>query len=240
MKKTLLIVAGVLFTIILAAQDSTRAMKKKEPVNLSNRANDHFLLQLGYAGWTGKPDTIVTSGLSKSINVYFMFDYPFKTNPRLSMAFGPGIASDHIGFKETFIGIKENTSALHFTNQSDTNHFKKSSLITTWLEAPVEFRYNSNPLGNGLKFAVGVKVGTLLNAHTRSKDLQDKNDKALNTYAIKEFSKKFFNGNRLSVMGRVGYGHLTLYGTYQVTALLKDGRGPVMKPYSIGLTLSGL
>ena len=91
--------------------------KKNEPINLAGRANDHFMIQLGYTGWAGQPDSINTSGFSKSFNVYFMFDFPFKTNPKLSMAFGPGISSDHIIFKETYVGIKDITETLQFSDQ---------------------------------------------------------------------------------------------------------------------------
>jgi hypothetical protein len=240
MKKILLLTTCLICSIVLFAQDSTTAARKKTGTNLDNRNNDHFMIQLGSTRWAGKPDSIKTGGFSKSINIYFMFDYPFKTNPKLSMAFGPGIASDHIIFKKTHVGIRDQTSVLQFTNQVDTNHFKKTKLATVWLEAPVEFRYNANPLGDGFKWAIGVKVGTLLNAHTRNKDLQNKADQVINAFTEKEHSKKFFNGNRLSVMGRVGYGHFTLYGTYQVSTLLKTGRGADIRPYSIGITLSGL
>jgi hypothetical protein len=57
---------------------------------------------------------------------------------------------------------------------------------------------------------------------------------------LKESSTKFFNKNRLSVTGRVGYGHFSLFGSYQLTTLFKDGFGPSVRPFSIGLTLSGL
>ncbi len=215
--------------------------KNKQAVDMSNRPNDHFLVQLGYTTWSGIPDTINTSGLSKSINGYFMFDFPFKTNPKLSMAFGPGISSDHILFTKTTVGIKDNTTSIRFTNVSDTNHFKKTKLATVYLEAPIEFRYSAHPeTGKGMKFAIGVKVGTLINAHTRNTKFQSKTNTSLNDFIMKESSKRFFNKNRLSVMGRVGMGHFSLYGSYQLSTLFKDGMGPVVKPFSIGITLSGL
>ena len=241
MKKLLSLSVCFLFALAVFAQDTTSTPKKKNTIDLSNRANDHFLLQLGYTKWAGIPDTINTSGFSKSINVYFMFDFPFKTNPKLSMAFGPGIASDHILFSKTFVGIKDNTPSIRFTNQADTNHFKKTKLATAYLEAPVEFRYSADPLtGNGVKAAIGVKIGTLITAHTRNTKFENKANSVINDYVMKESSKRFFNKNRLSVMGRIGYGHFTLYGSYQLTPLFKDGFGPVVKPFSIGLTLSGL
>ena len=241
MKKIALFAFSCLLINSLLAQDTT-FKKKKEPISLAGRANDHFLIQFGYTGWAGKPDTISTSGFSKSFNVYFMFDFPFKTNPKLSMAFGPGISSDHIIFDKTYVGIKDPTQTLRFTDQSDTNHFKKTKLNTTYLEAPVEFRYTANPLNSdkSFKFAIGVKVGTMINAHTRNKDLENKSGNAINSYTMKETSKRFFNTTRLVGTARVGLGHFTLYGSYQVTTLFKEGVAAEIRPFSIGLTISGL
>jgi hypothetical protein len=241
MKKIALFAFSCLLINSLLAQDTT-FKKKKEPISLAGRANDHFLIQFGYTGWAGKPDTIATRGLSKSFNVYFMFDFPFKTNPKLSMAFGPGISSDHILFDKTYVGLKDATQTLQFRDQSDTNHFKKTKLNTTYLEAPVEFRYTANPLNSdkSFKFAIGVKVGTMINAHTRNKDLENKSGNALNSYTMKETSKRFFNTTRLVGTARVGLGHFTLYGSYQVTTLFKEGVAADIRPFSIGLTISGL
>ncbi len=242
MKKILPLIACALFsTVVIAQEDPAIPPKKKQTINLSNRSNDHILLQLGYTGWAGKPDTIQPKGFSKSINAYFMFDFPFKTNPHLSMAFGPGISSDHITFKKVNVGIKDQTDVFRFTNASDTNHFKKTKLATVYLEAPIEFRYSADPVtGKGLKLAIGVKVGTMLNAHTRNVKLQNKSGGVINDYTMKEYSKQFFNKNRLVATARVGYGHFSLYGSYQLTTLFQEGVAAEIKPFSIGLTLSGL
>jgi hypothetical protein len=242
MKKIALFSFTCLFiTTSLLAQENP-VIPKKKPIDLSGRANDHFLLQLGYTGWSGRPDTISPSGFSKSINVYFMFDYPFKTNPKLSMAFGPGISTDNIIFKETFVGIKENSTVFQIRDQADTNHFKKTKLTTVYLEAPIEFRYTKDPMnsGNSFKFAFGVKVGTMIKAYTKNKDLQNKSDATLNSYIMKEASKRFFNTTRLLAHARVGVGHFSLYGSYQITTLLKDAAGAAIRPYSVGITISGL
>jgi hypothetical protein len=241
MKKIALFALCCVIFTSLFAQDSLPP-KKKEPVNLSGRSNDHFMIQYGYAGWAGKPDTINTGGFSKSFNVYFMFDFPFRTNPKLSMAFGAGISSDHILFKKTYVDIKGTSARLLFTDQSTTDHFKKTKLSTTYLEAPVEFRYSSNPANSGksVKVAIGARVGTMINAHTRNKTLQRADGSTINDYLMKEGSKKYFNTTRLSGTARLGYGHFTLFGSYQITTLFKDGVAAEIRPYSIGLALSGL
>ena len=201
MKNIFALAFCTLLTTALFAQDSatTRTiepLRKKEKIDMSNRPNDHLLVQLGYTKWAGIPDTINTSGLSKSINVYFMLDFPFKTNPKLSMALGPGIASDHILFTKTNVGIKDITPAIRFTNAADTNHFKKTKLATVYLEAPIELRYSADPLtGKGIKAAIGVKAGTQINAHTRNTKYQNKSGTSINDYVLKEASKNFFNKN---------------------------------------------
>jgi hypothetical protein len=241
MKKIFVLAACVMFVTASFAQDSTLVPKKK--INLANRSNDHMLIQFGYLGLGGSTaDSTKTAGFSKSFNVFLMYDFPFKTNPKLSMAFGPGIATDHIVFSAKNIGIKDITTRMRFQDLSDTNHFKKTKLAVAYLEAPIEFRYTSDPTspGKSFKAAIGVRVGTMINAHTRNSKYEDRNGNNLNDYVMKEMSKRFFNKTRIVAMARVGAGHFTVFGSYQLTTLLKDGAGPELHPFTIGLTLSGL
>ncbi len=176
------------------------------------------------------------------MNFYLMMDFPFKTNPKISIGIGAGISSDQIQFKRTYVGIATNSATLMFTDQADTNHFKKVKLTTAYLEAPIELRYVANPMNSdhSFKWALGVKVGTMLDAHTRNKEFEDKAGNTINNYKMKEASKRFFNTTRLVGTARVGYGHFSLYGSYQITNLFKEGVAPAIHPYTIGLTLSGL
>ena len=238
MKKLLVLIGCILSATVLFAQDTAN---KKTKIDLSNRSKDHLLLQFGITNWAGQPDSINAGGFSRSLNAYLMFDFPFKTNPHLSMAAGFGVGTDNILFKSTHVGITDQTSSIQFQDLSDTNHFKKTKLVTAYLEVPVEFRYSAQPVtGNGFKFALGVKIGTMLSAHTRNANFEDKTGTTINNYVMKESGKRFFNKNRLVGMARFGYGHLSLFGNYQITQLFKEGLGPAVRPYTIGVTLSGL
>lgn len=241
MRRIFFLVFAVLTGYSVFAQADTAAIRKAPPVTLP-RSNDHFLLQVGYTMWQGSPDSIKTGGLPRTFNAYFMFDYPFKTNPHWSAAIGGGIGTDNVFFDKTYVGIKDNSSRLAFKNLSDTSHFKKYKLATAYLEAPVELRFRTNPDNDSksLKLAVGAKVGLLLNAHTKGKTFQDKNGNTLTSYILKENSKRFFNNNRLSVMGRIGYGHFSLFTSYQVNSLFKEAVAPTIRPMTVGLTISGL
>lgn len=224
------------------AQTDSSARKKAVTIGGPARSNDHFMLQIGRTTWTGIPDSIKTKGFPRTFNFYVMLDFPFKTNPHWSVAIGPGIATDNMYFDKTYVGIKDATPTLRFQDVKDTSHFKKYKLATAYLEAPVELRYRFNPGDDrrSAKIAIGAKIGTLLDAHVKGRNLQDKNGNEILSYTQKEKNKKFFNKNRLSLMGRIGYGHFTLFASYAVTPLFKEGNGPKVRPLTIGLTLSGL
>ncbi len=211
-------------------------------MDLSSRSNDHLVIQYGFDKWSGTPDTINQKGFSRFFNMYVMLDQPFKTNPKFSAGIGLGVGSSNIFFKRESIDVKSTGTKLPFARLDSSTHFKKYKLTTVFLEAPVELRYSSHPEDDNKSFkaALGVKVGLLVNAHTKGKTLEDKNGTTLNSYIAKESSKKFFNSTRLAATARIGYGIVSLYGAYQITALLKDGVGPVIHPYSIGLCISGL
>jgi hypothetical protein len=250
MKKLFQIALGVCLTASLFAQDipETKPNKKKDwsKVKLTGRANDHFMIQYGVAGWAQKPDSINTSGFSRSFNFYVMIDMPFKTDPRFSVAFGPGLGTDHIFFDKTNVTIADRLNPLRFRNVADTNHFKKTKLVTAYLEVPLELRFCMNPENSkkSFKAALGIKIGTLLDVHTKNKNWVDKNDKTISGFSDKFVQKQkdkyFFNGNRFVGTMRLGYGSMSLFGTYNLGTFVKEGLGPNVKPFSIGLTLSGL
>lgn len=243
MKRTLTLLILFVSATVSFAQDTT-AVPQKINVGISDRGSDHLLIQLGYTGWAGTPDSIRTKGFSRHLNVYFMFDKPFKNNPKLSAAYGLGIGSDNMFFNNTYIDLKSTGNTLPFTRVDSSNHFKKYKLVTIYAEVPVELRYTTNPNdpANGLKFAVGAKVGTIIKAFTKGKDLLSKSGTSIygNRYIVKESEKHFLNGTRIVATARVGYGHFTLHGSYQVSQLFKENAAPEIRPYTIGLTIAGL
>lgn len=245
MKNLLFVSALFLISAITKAQDSLQQRKSiLNKIDLSNRANDHFMIQYGADNWGSVPDSINTSGFSRHFNMYFMIDKPFKTSPHLSFAFGVGIGSSNMFFKNKYIDLKALSTRLPFRDVSAENHFKKYKLTTVFAEVPVEFRYVSNAAApdKGFKAAIGAKVGTLINAHTKGKDLVDKNGKTIygNKYILKENEKHFINSTRLAITARVGYGNVSIHAGYQVATFLKESAGPEIRPFSIGITLSGL
>lgn len=246
MKKIAFVVACCLFVSMAFSQDTQpeNTSNKKDVYKKYNRSGDHLMIQLSSDHWTGMPDSIGShqSGFSRGFNAYFMLDKRFKTSPKYSLGIGLGVSTSNMVFKKMDINLKSNSVLLPFTPVDSTNHFKKYKLATGYLEIPLEFRFTDRPENpnKGFKAAIGLKVGTLINAHTKGKNLLDKNNQSLNTYIEKENSKRFINGTRFMATARVGYGILSIFGSYQLNNILKDGAGPDMKLYQVGLTLSGL
>ncbi len=246
MKKIVFVVISCLLFSFAFSQDTltTTIPSAVKKIKLSNRPGDHLMIQLSSDHWTGMPDSISNhqQGLSRGFNAYFMFDKPFRSSPKFSIGFGVGVSTSNIFFKRESIDLKSNSTLLPFTAVDSTNHFKKYKLATTYLEVPLEFRFTSKPNepNKSFKIALGAKVGTAVNVHTKGKTLQDKNNNTIKNYSFKENSKQYLSGTRFTATGRVGYGIFTLFGTYQLNNILKDGAGPVMHLYQIGLTLSGL
>src|SRR5664279_5892722 len=93
---------------VFAQSDTTKNGKKKvtyASLNLANRANDHFMIEFSYDNWIGKTDTMNTSGFSRGFAFYFMYDFPFKSDPHFSVGAGIGIDASNIFFHNTDVGV---------------------------------------------------------------------------------------------------------------------------------------
>ncbi len=245
MKKIVFVVTSCFFISFAFSQDTSYiAPATPKTIKLPNRSGDHLMIQLSSDHWTGMPDSISShqQGLSRGFNAYFMLDKPFRSSPKFSIGIGVGIGTSNIYFKKMYVDVKAGGAVLPFTAADSTNHFKKYKLSTGFAEVPLEFRYTSKPLdpNKSFKIALGAKIGAIVNGHTKGKDLQDKNNNSINTYTQKEIAKRLINGTRFMGTARIGYGVFTIFGSYQLNNLLKDGAGANMKLYQVGLTLSGL
>ncbi len=262
MKKLFVIALAFLATTAAIAQkkDSTAVITKPVPattpvapapakkdwskISLSRRANEHLMIELAYNNWAAAPDTIHINGFCRTVNVYFMFDFPFKTDPRFSVGAGLGLGCDNTFFNKQELKMTAlNTDNLAFTNEIDQQHYKKNKLVTTYLQIPIELRYAVDPenTNSSWKFAVGVRVGLLMSAYYKGKTLQNDVNQTIGNYTIKESSKQFFNTPQLVGTLRVNKGVIGLFGQFQATALMKaDGNNPAVYPFAFGIVLSGL
>lgn len=234
MKKLLFTLGLFAVSASVFAQDNgsgTAVGKAKERALYSR---DFLMIQLSYDGWGQLPDSIQTKGLSRGFNIALMYDFPIKAS-KFSFAGGLGISTSSVFLDgRRMDNSNGNSNTLRFI-KSDT--YRKYKVATSYLEIPLEFRYRqvADNANKGFKAAIGLKAGMLVNAHT----------KGVNSFGgekniIKEQNKRFFNPWRFAATGRIGYGNIGLFGAVNLNPLFKDNADLEVRPYSIGITLSGL
>jgi hypothetical protein len=219
-------------------------------VDLSKRAADHFMFELGYDNWANKPDSANIQGFNHSLNFYFMMDFPFKTDKRLSIGVGLGLGSGQIYFNKSYPLIADYsnptlsfaTSAGGSGTAGGADHYKRFKLVTNYLEIPVELRFAVDPehMDKSWKFAVGTKIGYLVTAYTKSVDPEDVTGRVLAHVIEKESSKQFFSSFKFAPTIRVSKGVFGVFGQIQVNSQLNSSAGSSVFPFSAGVVLSGL
>jgi hypothetical protein len=218
-------------------------------VDLSKRAADHFMFELGYDNWANKPDSANIRGFNHSLNFYFMMDFPFKTDKRLSIGLGLGIGSGQIYFDKSYPLIADyNNPTLSFattaggSSAGGADHYKRFKLVTNYLEIPVELRFAADPehMDKSWKFAVGTKIGYLIAAYTKSVDPEDVTNRVLAHVVEKESSKQYFSDFKFAPTIRVSKGVIGVFGQIQVNSQLNGSSGSSVFPFSAGVVLSGL
>jgi hypothetical protein len=236
MKKILGILILVLaFTSVMHAQDNTDPVPAKKVYKPSR---DFLMVQLTYENWGGKPDSVKIKGIGRGISAYLCYDFPIQKS-NFSVAAGIGVGAQNIYFDNQLLVMNTGASAVSFKNvdSSGTNTYKKSKLTTAFLEVPLELRFFADKTNRnrGFKAAIGMKIGLLLDAHTK-----DKNTVQGVTITEKFATKTYFETWKFAPTARIGWGNFSLYGSVNVTQLFKSGEGPSVYPYSVGLAITGL
>ncbi|RFS23542.1 PorT family protein [Chitinophaga silvatica] len=233
MKKIIFTLGLIAVSIGVFAQEGGSPMNKA--VNKLTHSNDFLMVQIAYDGWAGTPDSIKT-GLNRGFNIALMYDFPFK-NSKLSVAPGIGISTSGVYLKDHKMDI-QGTSNPNVASFPTTNT-KKNKVATTYIEIPIELRYRTYPdnANKGFKAALGVKIGALVDAHTKLKYTGANGSKNID----KDMNKGFFNPWRFSATGRVGMGNFSIFGAYALNPLLKSDKSNFdINSYQIGLCISGL
>ncbi len=115
-----------------------------------------------------------------------------------------------------------------FTVVDDGTEYRKNKLKTTFLEVPLMLTISP---GKRKFFYIsgGVYGGVLLGARQKLKT--DDGDK----FRIRDDFN--LNSFRSGIIGRIGFGPFALYGQLALTDLFKDGQGPELTPFNIGISI---
>ncbi len=231
MKRIFLLGFMCIAPAVLMAQETDKKEKTEQKNIIQKPSRDFLMLQFTYEGWDA-PDSIKTTGIGRGFNAYVCYDFPINKS-NFSFAAGIGIGVSNIFLQDQEITLSGADTMARFI--PETIDYKKYKLTTTYLEAPFELRYFGNKYNRnkGFKAAIGLRVGTLVAAHTKSKENGTK-------IVRKTGTKVFLEGWRFASTVRVGWGNFTLLGTYNLNKLYQENLGPEITPYSVGICITGL
>jgi hypothetical protein len=233
------LIAACLLNIAFITSASAQSGTGDVPAPVSEiekPSRDFVMVQFTYDGWANKPDSVHTTGFGRGFNAYICYDFPIQKS-HFSFAAGIGIGTSNIYFSDQELRFTD-TGALGDQVRFIPEHvdYKKYKLTTAYLEAPFELRFfgNKENRNKGFKAAIGLRAGALVGAHTKGVRTVD------TKVAEKVDSKRYLDKWRFSATARIGWGNFSVFGSYNLNTLFKEGSGPGVVPYSIGICVTGL
>jgi len=153
---------------------------------------------------------------------------------KVGLAMGVGVGT--LNYNIDAAPFRDSLDNTILTNLPDSLQYKKSKIVVTYWDIPVEIRIRSNPSpkGNSFKFAAGFKFGVMLSNHYKYRgDSWSEEDRTVKfkTYYIDNIMRI-----RYGLYARLGYGKFTVMGNYYLTPLFEKNKGPESMVVSFGLS----
>jgi|WetSurMetagenome_2_1015567.scaffolds.fasta_scaffold136606_2 hypothetical protein len=186
----------------------------------------------------------------------FEFNFNLVRN-HFGITSGLGFSLNNYYFSNSTLLIKDSMKLVAY-NIVDQNgkpaDMKVNKLFISWLTVPVLFEYqtNSRMRMNSFHVSLGVIGGVRLCSYTkqeyyaRNTDyfLKDDNGKTIGMFnsGEKPFRDKgqyHLNTFKADLTARIGWSFLNLWTTYSLTPMYQKDQGPVLHPWTVGITLVG-
>ncbi len=175
----------------------------------------------------------LNTGRSWVINLNFVqYSLGFGTS-HLGLVTGMGLEFNNYFF-DNDITINETLDTIRVVDLSGLN-LKKSKLTTAFLRVPLilEVQLPGTFRDRRAFLSAGIVGALKLGAHTKyvyTEDDEKKKEKNSDDFNINPF--------RYGITARIGYGHTNIFFDYYLIPMFTDNKGPVLHPFSIGLSLT--
>ena len=175
---------------------------------------------------TGKKyDNFDLRSINQGVSVYSMFNFKFENTPQ-SAAVGVGYTGHNYYMKGTYLR-NPYADATEFVNVP--HDYKISKINVNYIDIPIEasFRFMDK-----FKLTAGFKFGILTGGKSKyvGELLDDDKTLRLKANRINNLEKYVY-----SVTLRAAYRSVHVFMSYQFSDTFKNGLGPSIKPFSIGI-----
>lgn len=226
---TILLLINFIASGLLFAQK-----KERIPTPIGGRPDlkGDLFLDFGFNTLNNKPSELKTSFLpSRTFNIYYQGEIKLGEGTGLTLNPGIGYGSDKMAFTNNrtifnnpAIGPESSRLLPIREVYGDNITISKNNVSLNYLDVPLEFRYHFNKknYSKSVRFALGGKIGYLMNAHTKI-EYTDANGL---TRRIKDRQSFGFNPWRYGVYTRLGFPGFNIWGYYGLNQVWEKGKGP--------------
>lgn len=153
-------------------------------------------------------------------------------NNHIGVVTGLGLTWNNYKFDQN-ITLDPGGSEITYFIEPDKD-YRKNKLTTLYLNVPIllEFHIPTGSNSKPIHINGGVVGGLKLGSHT--KQVYEINNKEYKDKVKEDFH---LSPLRYSAHASIGYGGITIYGTYSMTTLFESGEGPELYPFTIGIIL---
>ena len=170
-------------------------------------------------------DNFKLRGINQGFSAYSMFNFQINESPHFA-SIGLGFTSHNFYTKGSYVP-EPYADVTTFVNVPFD--YKRSKVNVTYVDIPIEMSFR---IKNKFKISAGFKFGILTTGKTKFVG-ELKNDDQM--WRIKYCRMNNLEKYVYSVTMRVAYKSVYLFGAYQFGDTFKNGKGPQIRPLSIGI-----
>lgn len=167
---------------------------------------------------------------SIAVNINFFEQNINLIGQKLGLVTGMGISWNNYRFDKNVVLTHEGEFD-GFNDLDPTRNYEKSKLVVSYLRVPLMLEYQTNGKMKANSFHVSGGVVGAVRIGSHSKIIYNGNKS-------KDRSDFYINPFKVDAIAKIGWGIINLYGTYSLTEMFRQNKGPVAYPFEIGITLA--
>lgn len=197
-------------------------------------STDQIIYEINNNYWMNSPSGVKVRDISPSSNIYLMFPLLGK-NHNISFAAGLGVGTSSVRYNSMLF---DSASFTYIIPLHDSIKYVHNKIFTTYLEAPFELRFMTNPnkKNRSFKISLGAKAGYLVGKHIKYSGTDYFFNSGYNI-KIKWYKLRNILPYRYGLTAKIGYGKFAISGFYSLSSLFEEGKGPEVQPYNIGISI---
>jgi hypothetical protein len=199
-------------------------------------------IDLGVCGYLSGENSVTLPQGFESMELNYGKSYVFGWNlwqknihvyrNNVNIVTGIGLTWYHYNFKKPVTLLPDQAFA---TFRTDTLNYRKNRLNTCYVNVPLMLEFNTN--NNDADHSFHIGAGMMVGYNVFNNKIKQKYELDGRTY--KNTIKNNYNVNpfRFDAVARIGFGDYTIFGSYNLTTLFENGKGPRVYPFTAGLHL---